>query len=94
MKDDKQIGKMLDCSVLREEVISAIGSACYNQTYTYGALGTSLSFMLASLFSILIAVVVFMEVMVDKTVLRKYEELGERESGLEVRSDTDGGEEK
>lgn len=67
---------MLNCSVLRDEVMSAIGSACYEKTYTYGSLATSLCFMLASLLSMLIAIVVFMEVMVDKTVIRKYEELG------------------
>ena len=29
MKDNRSVKKMLDCSVLREEEMSAIGSACY-----------------------------------------------------------------
>ena len=74
--DDKKIDKMLDCTVLRDEVMSAIGSACYQKTYTYGSFITSICFLLASFLSILLALVNFMEVMVDKTVIRKYEELG------------------
>lgn len=74
-KQNKSIDKMMNCKVLRDEVVSAVGSACHQQTYTYGSMITSLCFMLAALFASLLGLINFMEVMVDKTVIRKYQEL-------------------
>lgn len=72
------VRNIFQCGGLRETTERAIASACYNRVYTYGAVITSFCFIGSSFILVLLSFITFMELMVDKTVLRKFEELSNK----------------
>lgn len=69
------IKKTFNCKGLRDVTERALASACYSRFYTYGAVITSFCFIGSSVILALLSFISFMEMMADKTVLRKFEEL-------------------
>lgn len=69
------IKKIFSCKGLRGVTERAIASACYNKVYTYGAVITSLCLIGSSIILTILSFISLMELMVDKTVMRKFQEL-------------------